>query len=765
MFQKCTGLKNITIPDSVIQIGNSAFYQCVNIESEISLKNITSIEEYAFYGCSKMKGNWEVSPNLNTINRYTFYNCKERNGTLNVENMNTISEYAFYWCTGIGGSLNIENKESISAYAFYNCTGINELRNTEKLKIVKESAFNGCTGLKGKLILSNVTTIGANSFYNCTGITEVEINDSMTNEIGSNAFYNCISIEKLKIPISIGASGFSSVSNLKEIYFSKGTGKGYNYIESGSGVGYDITPWYYSRENEITVTIEDGVTSIGNFMFQNCTGLKNITIPDSVVQIGNSVFYQCVNIETEVSLKNITSIAEYAFYGCSKMKGNWDISPDLNTINRYTFYNCKERKGTLNLEKLNLLGEKSFYKCTGITGIENTTNLKKINPYVFYGCYGIIGKVSIEGNTIIDSNSFEGCTGINELEIGDNVTNEIGSGAFYNCTGLKSLKMPISLKIIQNGGNSIFSGITGLTQVNFTKGTGSGFNYQDTTSSYYPRYSATPWYYSKENELTITFEDGIDSIGTYMFKDCTGITYINIPKTVTKIRTSAFSGCTKIRQINYTGSSSDWASIAFEDGNDPIKSLTTPGVLNKNNGIADTGITLSGNYKIETKIKNTSFASSYNYIYSTGQNNFETYIDATNKQLHFTSNGTTKNSTSAMAQNQAYVLTEEVKNGTMSATVDGSEWLTESVTDGTSGNVKLFASSADNYTTNMVIYYFKVYKEDNLVLDLVPAIRGNTYEGKIAEKNGFYDKVQKKFIYSNNKEFELEGGVINCNEE
>ena len=290
-------------------------------------------------------------------------------------------------------------------------------------------------------------------------------------------------------------------------------------------------------------------------------------------------------------------------------------------------------------------------------------------------------------------------------------------------------------------------------------------NYRDKNSSSNPRCDYTPWYYSKENELTITFEDGIDSIGTYMFKDCTGITYINIPKTVTKIRSSAFSGCTKIHQINYTGSSSDWALIAFEDGNDPIKSLTTPGVLNKNNGIADTGITLSGNYKIETKIKNTSFASSYNYIYSTGQNNFETYIDATNKQLHFTSNGTTKNSTSAMTQNQAYVLTEEVKNGTMSATVDGSKWLTETVTEGTSGNVKLFASSADNYTTNMVIYYFKVYKEDNLVLDLVPAIRGNTYEGKIAEKNGFYDKVQKKFIYSNNKEFELEGGVINCNEE
>ena len=759
MLYNCIGATKLCVPQSVIKIGEYAFYNCSSIVSDVDISNVSTLGVYSFYNCQKMLGNWNFSPELNEIREYTFYNCNSRIGDLDLNNFTKINDYVFYECSGISGILNSDNITTIGKYAFYNCVG-----------------------LTGKVSLNGIEQMNSYGFYNCTGITEVEIGDGITNTYYHSTFANCTNIAKLKLPISMYTVGdsnypiFKNATNLKEIILTKGTGDAYNYSSYYTG-----TPWYYSRENELTITIEDGVKSIGENMFNNCTGIKNITIPDSVESIGNSAFKNCTNIESEIRLENFTNIASYAFYNCKKIQGTWDFASDLDKINEYAFYNCISRKGNIDfsnikeigqyvfygcegikgnidLNNLSIINDYTFYSCTGINGVINSNNILTLGSYAFYKCTGITGKISLAGIEKMNSYGFYNCTGITEVEIGDGITNPYYHSTFANCTNITKLKLPISMYTVGDSNYPIFKDVTNLKEIILTKGTGYAYNY---SSGYY---TGTPWYYSRNNELTITLEEGIDSIGTNIFKNCTGLTYIYIPKSLTKISNSAFSGCTGIRQVNYNGSASDWQSIAFEDGNDEIKLLSTPGVLNDNNGIADTGIVLSGNYKIEAKIKNTSYKGSYNYVYSTGKNDFETYIDATNKQLHFTSAGISEKSSSTINVNQVYVLSEEVKDGTMKANVNGEEWITGTSSSGTSGSVRLFASSSDNYTTNMVIYYFKIYKDDTLVLDLEPAIKGNSYDGKTSEKNGFYDKVQKRFLYSNNTEFGLEGGVINCNE-
>ena len=458
----------------------------------------------------------------------------------------------------------------------------------------------------------------------------------------------------------------------------------------------------------------------------------------------------------------MTSINSYAFYGCTGINGSIDLS-NQTLINEYTFYGCTGINELKNTESLATIKQYGFYGCTGIRELNNLNKLTNIEQYAFYGCSGIAGSVDLKAITAIAQYAFMNCTGINELIISD-TANSLANNTFTNCTGLTKLKIPCSLNSVvdTSTGWSAFSGVVNLKEITYSKGNGTGYNYSRSECT------STPWYYSRANELTVTFEEGIDDIGTNTFKDCIGITYVNIPKSLTKIRKAAFSGCTQIRKVNYASSMLQWQTIQFEEENDDIKNRTTVGVLNNNNGIADTGINLtSGNYKIETQIKNVSYSNSYNYIYGTGKNNFETYIDAQNKQLHFTNNNVSLNSNLSMKQNQVYTIIQEVKDGTMKAIVDGEEWITGSTTgeENSSGNLKLFASSANNYTTNMVIYYFKLYKDDTLVLDLEPVVRGALYEGKKAESNGFYDKVQKKFIYSSNEEFGLEGGIIVYNEE
>ena len=85
-----------------------------------------------------------------------------------------------------------------------------------------------------------------------------------------------------------------------------------------------VVPWYGLKPYVKAVVIEDGITYIGNYAFENCRHLTSVTIPDSVSTIGFGAFYDCVQItninsndgSTNVISGNVTSIGKYAFYGC-----------------------------------------------------------------------------------------------------------------------------------------------------------------------------------------------------------------------------------------------------------------------------------------------------------------------------------------------------------------------------------------------------------------------------------------------------------------
>ena len=120
-----------------------------------------------------------------------------------------------------------------------------------------------------------VNTIGSNAFYGCSAIKKLVIPDNVTT-LNSYCFYNCSGIEEMTVPISLNCSAnngtsFGGIKQLTKVNYTAGTGAGYSY-----GGYYTCTPWYYSKDHEITVTFAEGITSIGNKMFYSCTGLKTV---------------------------------------------------------------------------------------------------------------------------------------------------------------------------------------------------------------------------------------------------------------------------------------------------------------------------------------------------------------------------------------------------------------------------------------------------------------------------------------------------------
>ena len=113
---------------------------------------------------------------------------------------------------------------------------------------------------------------------------------------------------------------------------------------TGNGDMFDYTsnnasPWS-SFASSITVTeINDGITNIGAFSFNNCVKISYIRIPESVVSIGNSAFHGCSGLTNITIPESVTTIGNSAFYGCSGLR-SVSIANSFTSIGRYAFYGC-----------------------------------------------------------------------------------------------------------------------------------------------------------------------------------------------------------------------------------------------------------------------------------------------------------------------------------------------------------------------------------------------------------------------------------------
>ena len=100
-FNSCTGLTSVTIPNSVTNIGDAAFYECTGLTSVTIPNSVTSIGYYAFYGCSGLTS-VNIPNSVTTIENSTFYNCSGLTSVTIPNSVDSIGAKAFYNCTSLG---------------------------------------------------------------------------------------------------------------------------------------------------------------------------------------------------------------------------------------------------------------------------------------------------------------------------------------------------------------------------------------------------------------------------------------------------------------------------------------------------------------------------------------------------------------------------------------------------------------------------------------------------------------------------------------
>ena len=253
----------------------------------------------------------------------------------------------------------------------------------------------------------------------------------------------------------------------------EGDGNTYDYTEENEDGNIIYTSPFRNKSIK-KVTIKSGVTNIGNGLFYNCRNLEYIEIPQSVSSIESNAFYKCSN------LKRI----KY-----DGTKSNWFNVKGSGNI--FAFVKCDDCIITRNSD-------------VTVNGMKFT--LYDDNTAIFIGCENPHETVLIPSYVTYFDCSFT------VYALGD---------AFMNCTGVKNVIIPNSVKILCEGA----------------------------------------------------------------FLNCTDLMKVTIPESVTIIGDLAFDGCKKLSIVNYGGTMAQWKKIKiYDDGNDALYCASircSDGVINK----------------------------------------------------------------------------------------------------------------------------------------------------------------------------------------
>lgn len=285
------------------------------------------------------------------------------------------------------------------------------------------------------LSLSPKSDIGDYAFYGCIGITNATISNE--GNIGTSAFEGAMqsgdATLKVTIPGVIEDRGFRGCNNLSSI------------------------------------TLGEGIKSIGDYAFYGCSKLAEVTIPNKTTSLGEYCFSGnslLANIDLGNGLK---TIGQYCFSGCSMPEIS--IPASVTSIGNYTFNNCSSLADVVIEDRTSELtlgsnGSSPLFASCPLDSVYiggkikyNTSSSSGYSP--FYRKTSLRTIVISDTEEEIYNNEFYGCTSLKNVTMGDGVK-KIGNWAFSGCSNLDYFNFGSGMQSI---GDEAFSDCTNLTML------------------------------------------------------------------------------------------------------------------------------------------------------------------------------------------------------------------------------------------------------------------------------------------------------------
>jgi len=538
-FVECQNLESLSIPQSIIKIGDSAFRTCNN------LKTVN------YNGTKNDWENVEIGSNNTPLLNASFTFAEIFNFEIN-------SLGNGYIVRGVKPEYQSLKKLEIPDY--YNglpvvevgngsCSGyFQDLVIGDNVKTIGDYAFNMCR-LKHITIGASVQSIGYCAFAGNNDLAFITNKSSMTFDIShSSAWAYGIQWDNIKEVATKEDSHFIIDENDFAIYS--------NYSEI-------VLVGYYGDKKEIT--IPEGVTEIGSGAFIDSDKINSIEISSSVTTIRTNAF----NIPSLIKLtigENVNIIENDAFNGCSGLISIYNksrLSIEMGSSNHgnvaqyakeiysnetdskltinsdgYIIYSendgaillgyCGDSKDLILPNEIVTIGDQCFYE-SDIETILIPTNVKSIGRLAFYRCEELKVVTLNEGLEYIGEYAFFECLTLQTITIPSTVT-QISEAVFVGCSELETITFNTEK-------------ITKIERATFTR---------------------------CEKLRQIIIPDGVESIGSEAFANCYKLYDITIPTSVHSIGVSAFAWSEGIESVGYLGSVEEWSQIIIESGNENL---------------------------------------------------------------------------------------------------------------------------------------------------------------------------------------------------
>ena len=567
-FQRCYGLRNVTMPNSVTSIGQYAFYLCSGLTSVTLPSGLTSIGDDAFRGCSRLTS-VTIPDSVTSINKYTFESCS-----------------GLRTCTIGSGVI------SIGDGAFRGCSSLTSLTIPDNVKTVDLWAFSACTSLTSLTIGSGITSINNDTFHSCSSLTSVTINATTPPRLHSSSAFDNTNNCPIFVPCD-SVNAYKSAnwwSNLANRIYGLTPCATYRWVESGTTcIGYDkyqnnikqVSYDYVNWEN--VVPNEFSASTLIEAYSQDCGAPYNYkwlaTYSDSHTEsascdTSSTITQNDINITnlTNVDINGcVTSITINSFSGASSLS-SVTIADSVSGIGYNAFRGC------VSLTQINLptgltyIADSLFYNCTALTQINLPTGLTIIYSYAFRNCQSLTSVTIPDSVTSIRQDAFNGCRSLTKIIINSITPYSLYSNVFDDtnncpiyvpCESVNAYKSASDWRRYASRivGDCPFSGKWLAT-----------YSDSHTESAQCDSSSAiTNNEITKSGLTSVEIGDCVTSIGNSAFDRCSGLTSFDIPNSVTSIGNWAFYYCRSLTSVTIPDSVTSIGEYAFES----CRSLTS----------------------------------------------------------------------------------------------------------------------------------------------------------------------------------------------
>ena len=344
-FSYCHGITSVILSNTITTIGDQAFSNIASL-SEFTLPNsVDSIGTYVFEGTDN------IMNDVYNDKIFAYHPRYDQSSFVIPEGFEEIASAAFRHCNmsavSIPASVTRIGKGAFSSTDFLETVII-----TDGLTCIEENAFSG-SRIHTITLPNSVTSIKREAFYNCEWLDTIVLPNALQS-IGESAFRSCRRLPSILVPNSVTTIeeyAFANCRSLTSFVLPNSvTNMGPYVFEDCEGLTEPVYNNHYfaffPKDFATSYTIPDGVETILERVFWECTNLDSIILPNSLKTIGLQAFLKCENL-TYVSLpESLETIGDYAFQGCYQLT-SVNLPNSLIHIGKDAFCDCQNLREPL----------------------------------------------------------------------------------------------------------------------------------------------------------------------------------------------------------------------------------------------------------------------------------------------------------------------------------------------------------------------------------------------------------------------------------